>query len=225
MTTDIVAAKDVTCDNCPARSQCRFDQPRVDDMKAGFKKPGHKVENLAYRLITDSSEGNRTKEDFVSCQAWVEVFQPRARYGRQLREDGKDGEVLELIGREGDTIKRRQVLFYNGQGQVVKPQAEIIPALDRAGIKYNVNDNYPPVATKEVALEIVVPEYHSKTYSDYDREVIERHKAGQKKAKAAAEAYYEEEEFVPIRRDEPEEDVVSAPVKRGPGRPKKAVDG
>lgn len=193
VTGDALGADGRTCDNCPARSECRFDRKRPPDSAAtfrgGFRGPGNHAQNVSYRLITDSSEqGRRSKEDFVPCYSWVEVYQARARHGRLLREEGKNGEVLVLIGNEGDTIKRRYTVAVNGQGQIVKPQGEIIPALKAAGIAFNINDLYPPAGWKEISLDVPVPPYRRSQSGSYDDEVYRREAERQRMEQEAEDA-------------------------------------
>lgn len=126
---------------------------------------------MIYRLITDGAEGRRAKEDTTTCINWIETLKARARHARLLREEGKDAEILVLIGNEGDSYTTRETVFVNGQGKVVKPLPEMIPLLKDQGIPYDPNDLYPPVGTKQISLKKTAGPYRQVVSSDYDQEM------------------------------------------------------
>lgn len=209
----VVAPASVTCDTCAVRNSCRFDQKSMNQGKWS-KGPGQRARHVAYQLITDGVEGHNAKQDFCTCISFVEVLQPRMRFGRLLREDGKDGEIIRIIGQEGDTIRRKYTVTKNTRGEVIRPQREIIPALKAANIPYNLNDLSAGGIPDEIVLDIVVPPYQGKPGGSYNQELYEMELEAQRREREAEESIYAE----------PDNEPVSEPVKRGPGRPRKVMD-
>lgn len=206
----------LTCDNCPANGDCHFDRKR--DGVGGFKGPGQRARNVSYRLITDQADGRRASENFVSCRQFTENLDHRMRYGKQLREEGKDGEIITLTGVEGQTIRCRTQVKINSRGQIIQPQAEIVQALRDSGHEVNETDMSYPVAWKDVSYDFKVPKLAEiRTGSRYDQEIIERQLKHDQIEQRTSEQVWEEAQK--------RMDAESAPVPaigREPEKPDKA---
>ena len=147
------AQPDKNIRGCALWGKCRFDQRRM----GGFK--GDRPHYVGYRLITDRAEGNAAKEDFCSCMAFTEVLLDRLDTGNDLVTKGKDGERIAIVAQEGESIVRRFQVGVNSKGEVIKPQPDLVKALEKAGYKVNVDDQSQPITYKTVVLEVIVPEF------------------------------------------------------------------
>jgi hypothetical protein len=77
---------------CPVYDRCPFHLKKL----GGFKDHGPR--NVGYYLRTH--EGH-AKEDFTPCYHFVATLVERMRAGQRDRENGKNGEIIEVIAQEG----------------------------------------------------------------------------------------------------------------------------
>jgi hypothetical protein len=68
----------------------------------GFKGEGPKY--VAYRLITDEGTAN---ENCVKCHSFMRHLYSRMIHGQKQKLDGKRGEIIRIIGQEGDFYRPR----------------------------------------------------------------------------------------------------------------------
>lgn len=186
----VIAPKTITCQTCPLRSNCQFDRK---DM-GGFKGEGPKY--IGFRLITDRAENNSATEDIMTCFNFVESLQKRMRFGRQQRDEGKDGEVVRVIKQEGETIKKRAHCGFNAKGEIVRPNAEIIPELQAAGHKITKDDASIAIAWKDVVYEGKVPFYQEwiSKNSGYNDDILSRERDTEEQANELEDAAWAEAE-------------------------------
>ena len=160
------------CGGCPQWEKCLFNMPRYGGFK-GNKRKAPRV-YVAYRLITDKAELNGAKEDFCTCENFVEVLQDRMLTGQSLRAEGKDGEVVTILTAQTHVSQRFKVGF-NTANEIIRPMPNLIQPLKDAGYDINVNDFKDAHEFRDVTLNIPVPEYRERdTQDNYNQDVIER---------------------------------------------------
>lgn len=228
-----VVASSLSCKNCPYfkvskkafqknNPQCQFDKPA----NGGFK--GTRPHYIKYRIITDAVENHSAKEDFMLCTNWTENMQRRAAFGAAQRAEGKDGEIIKIVGQEGDPIELRTNVAVNSLGEIVKPNAELAKRLEDSGYVIAPDTRSVAVENKEIVYKTVVPNYELeqrkiKGYSDaiLKRELDESTAAEDEddaKWERARAKVREKGDFMPPTPGM----AVAEPVKRGPGRPPKS---
>lgn len=144
------------CISCPQYDKCLFHLKRMGGFKANERFATRGRHNVGYQLLTDRTERNAAKVDQCSCEVFVETLQDRMLNGRNLREAGKDGEVIRICAQEGETIKRTFQVGFNVHGEVVRPQLMLVPALKAADYKVNLSD-MAVAEFRKVALEMEIP--------------------------------------------------------------------
>lgn len=178
-TLGLPSPRGLKCDSCPLQSECLFHLPRL----GGFKKPGGSAKNVAYRLITDSTENYGAKEDWIGCDVFISSgLQQRMLTGSQRREVGKDGEIIRILGTEdteGLTVKRSFLAPINSRGQVIKPRLSMIQHLEDAGYEVNREDRSPPSEYIMVTVDLPIPKYGKRVrgVSTYQELLFERERA------------------------------------------------
>ena len=211
ITGSVIAPISVTCDTCEVARQCQFHLKR----NGGFKGPGQRARTVGYLLVTDAADGHKPKRDFMGCVDFVNTLLPRQRLGRARREEGKDGEMISIIGQEGDLIEMTSEMAYNSRGQIIKPMAEYVECLRESGHDVNVDDNSLPVNYRRVRWKQRIPKYgESVGGSDY-RDSIYAEAAQLQQAENDAL----EETLAPFAGGTDESEEPAVVVKRGPGRP------
>lgn len=126
----VIAPEEKSCETCAFKKMCLFD--RRD--RGGFKGKGPRY--IGYVIITDRVELNGAKRDFTTCWNFIESgLQKRLSVGRQLREDGKDGEIVRIIAQEGESFTGTVLVGKNANGEIVRPAEEIRAALEASGHK------------------------------------------------------------------------------------------
>lgn len=140
------------CVSCAQWPVCRFDQKRL----GGFKGRGRK--NVGYRLVTDPTENANGKEDFCSCEAFIDSgLQNRMIEGQSLMAQGIRGEMVSIVAQEGDFVTIGVQMGFNSRNQIARPIRTLIPALKAAGYEVNADDNSGNVEFRDVEYKIEVP--------------------------------------------------------------------
>jgi hypothetical protein len=182
-----IVPSSVTCDTCPVRKECVFDRPRY----GGFKGPGQRARNVGYRIITDAVEGHSSNESFMACFRFMETLWERLRKGRERREDGKDGEIIDIIAQEGETVRYRTAVGLNSRGEVIKPPPALVEPLRAIGQKVNLDDQSPTTRYRDVKLTLTVPPLkEAMGVGAYDQETYRLQMERERAAADAEDARY-----------------------------------
>jgi hypothetical protein len=212
---------------CPVFDSCQFNLRSM----GGFKETKG-PRNIGYRYI-DPADGTAT-EDMMSCHTWTMTQQGKADANAALRRrtGGKHGAVIRIIAQEPeiaaemgvpDHIMNRCQLPVNLKGEVIK-QGEVMQKL--------LKDNDVPFSTiaSEVTTEYrffelkrTVPRYPrpgEMNADSYAHRVAMRDMDNETHDRAFVDYGMREAEMPPLPDAQPV-DVVSEPVRRGPGRPRK----
>ncbi len=158
------------CAGCPQAPKCLFHMPRY----GGFKTQGKRY--VAYALITDQVENSNGKQDFCTCETFVETLQDRMLSGQAAAAEGRKGaEIVRLLvdKRAGDTIRQGLEMGFNGRGEIIKPQPNQIDDLRASGHKVNLDDLTPAVRFDIVTFDRTIPDYDApkKTHSTYSESI------------------------------------------------------
>lgn len=226
----VVVASSLSCNDCPYFKKskkkqlsnnplCQFDKP----INGGFK--GTRPHYIKYRIICDAVEQHGAKEDFMTCRNWTENMQRRAAFGIEQRAQGKDGEILKIVGQEGDPIELRTNVEVNTLGEIVKPNAELARRLEADG-RYKIapDSRAHAVENREIVYKTVVPNFEEEQkrmrgYSDgiLRREMEEQnlHDSADEEAWKIARARLDKSNALPAT----PQVATAEPLKRGPGRP------
>jgi len=158
------------CADCPQYPKCLFHMPRY----GGFKKQGKR--HVAYAMITDAVENSNAKEDFCTCENFVEVLQDRMLSGLEAASAGRKGAEVVRILLNRTTVTQGMEMGFNSQGEIIKPQLNQVADLERSGHKVNVKDNTMPVRYDMVTFERTIPDYSvpPKTQSLYSENIRAR---------------------------------------------------
>jgi len=186
----------MTCKTCPLNKDCAFDLRQ----RGGFKGEGPKY--IGYRLITDSAEQTGSKEDTATCFGFIDSgLQKRMTTGRNLRDDGKDGELVKIIAQEEagpdhwkTVIKQAVIVGFSLRGEIVKPQTHLIEYLEKAGYKVSREAAVQAIDFKEVEYEIPVPKFvkEQAKIQGYKQSVMARELAEQNQEEDADDKAWEE---------------------------------
>ncbi len=146
------------CHSCPQHPKCMFHQPKLGGFKNNDRYETKGRHNIGYQLLTDKTNQNAAAVNFMSCEMFTETMLDRMRQGRDLREQGLDGEVIRIHAQEGDPIKQTLRVGFNSRGEVVRPMAVHIEPLEAAGYKINHQDQVA-LEFRKVTIVIPVPVY------------------------------------------------------------------
>lgn len=175
------------CHACPVYTNCLFHRA---DM-GGFKGQG--PHNIGYRLITDISEGESAKEDFMSCENFVNVLQDRMLTGDEERMRGRPGEFVSVVAQEGEIVRQRVSVAFNSRGQVIKPTPNLVEPLKKKGFEVNLDDRSPAIDFDTVTVDVVVPKFKpkSKAVDDWSTELKRDEIAHRANAQSTADEAWE----------------------------------
>lgn len=186
MKRGIIAPSHMTCATCAFAPDCQFDVRQ----RGGFKGDGPKY--IGYRLITDRAEMNGAKEDTTTCFNFIESgLQKRMTVGRNLRDDGKDGDRIKIIAQEEagpdnwkTTVKQSAEVGFNLRGEIVKPQPHLVEHFKRAGYKVSTELMSPVAEWRVVEWEVPVPKFREEQarVTGYKQSVMARELAEEEAA-------------------------------------------
>lgn len=150
---------------CPVWSSCKF---HLRDRNGGVWKKGEGPRNIGYYLKTSRADQSHAVENFMPCYVFVLSLEHRMRAGRAARDEGKDHEVIQIIGQEGDKIyvKRYENLAADGG--------------NRSG----------DIRQRSVPVEITIPKFLRPSQNPgvtYDQILRERQEAREEAADDASE--------------------------------------
>jgi hypothetical protein len=143
--------------SCAMEGACKFDRPRY----GGFKFTRGPC-NIGFEVITGDTlpSGEAViQQGACPCYVWVSRFQKRAEFGAAQRADGKPGEIITIIGQEGDEIEMQIEMPINVNGEVIKQTRDMFDTLDRQGIKINRDDRRDAFGYVMVAVTDTVPHH------------------------------------------------------------------
>jgi hypothetical protein len=199
------------CHKCAVYEQCMFTNAKMGRLKGNARYETQGRHNVAYQLRTDRSEEYSAKVDFVACDVFSQDLRDRMLTGRNLRELGKDGEIVRICGHEGDMIKQSHIVTFNGRGEVTNAMPELKEPLRRAG--YTVNETDQTITgRKEIRLERAVPKWTPPTrqHSGIGQEIMDDIARDMEEEEGAIEAAIErraarradDAEFEPVVKDD-----------------------
>jgi len=99
---------------CQHHENCIFRFRRF----GGFRDDPGGARNIGYFLQTH--EGNK-KEAVASCHFFMQRLYDRMRAGERDRQDGKNGEIIQVIAQEGEIIHRQMTVNVNEGKLPVQP--------------------------------------------------------------------------------------------------------
>jgi hypothetical protein len=93
---------------CNQWDRCPFGLTR----NGGFKGVSWRPKNIIYYL--EPNDGTtHAKEDMMPCFLYAQLLQNKARDGRLDLEEGRNGEIIQIIGQEGDTYTENAFVKIN----------------------------------------------------------------------------------------------------------------
>lgn len=210
---------------CPLAGACRFDRPRY----GGFKYTTG-PQNIGWETITGDMLPTGepvVQQSWGPCYYWVKNLQKRAEFGLRQRMDGKPGEIVTIVARQGGKVVSRLQMPINVNGEVINQTREMFQTLEDQGTPINRDDRRPAHDYIMVEVKATVPPFPRPG----QRPALSY---AQRMLKAASDRLDKEREIEdaiitgganPIDPDDLVSENVSGalavPVKRGPGRPRK----
>ena len=112
---------------CPMWADCRFNHQSM----GGFKGKGARYVAVRQIIPVDGAKGG--SQDIKRCFDYVLTLQARADAGAAERRvtNGRRGEVIRIIGQEGDSFTTQWYVGFNAKNEVIQPKPEDIPILKR----------------------------------------------------------------------------------------------
>jgi hypothetical protein len=138
---------------CPMWADCRFNHQSM----GGFKGKGARYVAVRQIIPVDGAKGG--SQDIKRCFDYVLTLQARADAGAAERRvtNGRRGEVIRIIGQEGDSFTTQWYVGFNAKNEVIQPKPEDIPILKENKINYSTVVNDQAVVWKFIEVKRTVP--------------------------------------------------------------------
>lgn len=203
---------------CKQSGACPFSRARYGGFKGQSGPQIVAVEIITGDVLPDGEPVVQQGE--FPCHVYVQKLKKRAEFGQLQREDGKPGEIISIVGFEGDEYESRIQMPINVNGEVIKQSRHMYETLEKYNpdIKFNREDRR---------------EAHDYVIFNVKHRVSRFPRPGERKASSYAQRMIEKanqriladrdfEDAAIMARRKPTDEQVDAIVKRGPGRPRKS---
>jgi hypothetical protein len=211
---------------CPMWTDCHFDEPRM----GGFKGSGPRY--IGYQLATGDtlpSGDPVVVEGSCMCHVFVRTLQDRMLEGETLRRRGKPGEYIRVCAQEGDSVSVKLEFPFNIDGKVIKQDQRMFKILEDQRIPIDRNDKREASYWDYLVVKMPVPTHPrpgERQATTYAQSIIDKIKNHQARERRLEELSMGDIPRIEATMGTVEDSApVAEPVKRGPGRPRKIIEG